>query len=330
MKKVLILIGLLVTVGLVAAHFLLPREPLFSGIVRVSGNIEVTQVPLGFQVGGRVTERLVTEGETVRKGDLVARLDDRELAREAALREAQVASARAVLAELEHGSRPEEIREGEERLRQARADAERLSADARRFRELQARGVVSTRDWDAVRTAYEAAAARVREAEEALALLRIGPRIERIERARAELRQAEEALALARVRLSHAVLAAPLSALVLSKNIEPGEVVAPGTPVVTLGDMGDCWLRAYIDETDLGRVKVGQRVRLTTDTFPGKTYEGRVTFVSGEAEFTPRTIQTQKERVKLVYRVKITVANPEMELKPGMPADAEILVGGNP
>ena len=112
----------------------------------------------------------------------------------------------------------------------------------------------------------------------------------------------------------------------LSENVETGEYVAPGTPVVTVGDLENVWLRAYVQETDLGRVKVGQRVLVTTDTYPGKAYEGRVSFVASKAEFTPKNVQTQQERVKLVYRVKVDIPNPGMELKPGMPADAEILL----
>jgi HlyD family secretion protein len=113
----------------------------------------------------------------------------------------------------------------------------------------------------------------------------------------------------------------------MAKNIEPGEQVAAGTPVVTVGELDSVWVRAYINETDLGRVKVGQKARVATDTWPGRVYDGIVTFISSEAEFTPKNVQTQKERVKLVYRVKITIPNPNMELKPGMPADAEILTG---
>ena len=116
--------------------------------------------------------------------------------------------------------------------------------------------------------------------------------------------------------------------MILSKNVEPKEYVAPGTAVVTMADLGQVWLRAYVEETDLGRVKVGQKAFVTTDSFPGKRYEGRVAFIASEAEFTPKTVQTRKERVKLVYRIKIDIPNPAMELKPGMPADAEIVLDG--
>ena len=154
-----------------------------------------------------------------------------------------------------------------------------------------------------------------------------GPRAEKIAQATARRKQAEAALALAETKLGYARLASPMNGVVLSKNVEAGEFVAPGTPVVTVGDLEHPWLRAYINETDLGRVKHGQRVRVTTDTYPGKVCEGRISFIASEAEFTPKNVQTQKERVKLVYRIKIDVANPELELKPGMPADAEILLG---
>jgi HlyD family secretion protein len=135
-------------------------------------------------------------------------------------------------------------------------------------------------------------------------------------------------LALATERLGYATLTAPVAGMVMSKNIEPGEQVAVGTPVITIGELESVWVRAYIPETDLGRVKLGQKARVTTDTWPGKVYDGTVTFISSEAEFTPKNVQTQKERVKLVYRIKITIPNPRMELKPGMPADAEIITNG--
>jgi HlyD family secretion protein len=114
---------------------------------------------------------------------------------------------------------------------------------------------------------------------------------------------------------------------VLSENIEPGEYVSPGTPVVTVGRLDNVWVRAYINEPDLGRVKIGQPVRVMADSYPGKTYQGHISFISSAAEFTPKNVQTAQERVKLVYRIKIDIANPNFELKPGMPADADIRLG---
>jgi HlyD family secretion protein len=169
------------------------------------------------------------------------------------------------------------------------------------------------------------ARAALAQARERFVLVKKGPRRETIDQGRARLDQAKQALALAETRLGYATVGSPLSGVVLSKNVEPGEYVAAGTPIVTVGDLQNVWVRAYINETDLGRVKVGQRVHVSTDTYPGKRYEGRVSFIASQAEFTPKNVQTEKERVKLVYRVKIDIRNPNMELKPGMPADGEIL-----
>lgn len=138
----------------------------------------------------------------------------------------------------------------------------------------------------------------------------------------ARLDEARQALGLAETRLRETVLLSPISGVVLSENIEAGEFASPGTGIVTVGDLRRPWLRPYIDETDLGRVKIGQRVSVTADTWLDRTYEGRVTFMSDVAEFTFRNVQTRKERVKLVYRIKVSLDNPVLELKPGMPADA--------
>lgn len=347
-------------------------------VIRVSGNIEVTDAEVSFKILGRVEARLVDEGEMVRAGQTIARLDSAELAQEVAARRAEMQAVQAALAELEAGSRPEEIAQAEASaqqakarldemlagsrpeelsaaeavLRRAKAEAERARLDAERYEGLYKKEIVSAQQYDLARTAYETALARQREAEEQYKLVKEGPRKEQIEQARAawlqaqerfvlvkkgprqetieqaraRLQQAKEGLAVAETRLGYATLTSPLAGVVLSKNVEPGEFVAAGTPIVTVGDLENVWLRAYINETDLGRVKVGQQVRVTTDTYPDKRYEGRVSFIASQAEFTPKSVQTEKERVKLVYRVKVDIRNPNMELKPGMPADAEILV----
>jgi HlyD family secretion protein len=347
-------------------------------VIRVSGNIEVTDAEVSFKILGRVEARLVDEGEMVRAGQTIARLDSAELAQEVAARRAEMQAVQAALAELEAGSRPEEIAQAEASaqqakarldemlagsrpeelsaaeavLRRAKAEAERARLDAERYEGLYKKEIVSAQQYDLARTAYETALARQREAEEQYKLVKEGPRKEQIEQARAawlqaqerfvlvkkgprqetieqaraRLQQAKEGLAVAETRLGYATLTSPLAGVVLSKNVEPGEFVAAGTPIVTVGDLENVWLRAYINETDLGRVKVGQPVRVTTDTYPDKRYEGRVSFIAAQAEFTPKSVQTEKERVKLVYRIKVDIRNPNMELKPGMPADAEILM----
>lgn len=297
------------------------------GSIKVSGNIETTMVEASFKIPGRVNERPVDEGETISIGQLVARLDSADLAHDVAIRQAEVATARSVLAELEAGSRLEEIGQAEAALAAAEAEAKRAADDFRRQEELYRREVIPKQKFDAARALHDASRAQARQAAEALTLVRKGPRREKIDQARARLREAEAALALSRERLGYATLAAPATGMIMAKHIEPGEQVAPGTPVVTIGELENVWVRAYIPETDLGRVKVGQKARVTTDTWPGRIYDGRVSFIASDAEFTPKNVQTPKERVKLVYRIKITLPNPKRELKPGMPADAEIVTG---
>ncbi|HWQ09385.1 MAG TPA: efflux RND transporter periplasmic adaptor subunit [Holophaga sp.] len=295
--------------------------------LQVSGNIETTQVEVSFRIAGKVQDRLVDEGQTVREGQVIAHLDSQDLAQTLAMRQADAAVTQAALAELKAGSRKEEIEASKAALEQAQAELDRLVPDDARIRDLHQKGIVSDRDFDTSRASLQAAQAKVRQAQQQYALVKKGPRAEDIDQGRAKDDQARQALALARTQLDYATLVAPLSGVVLSKNVEPREYVAAGTSVVTVGDLEHVWLRAYIEETDLGRVKVDQKARLTSDTYPGKTYEGRVSFISSEAEFTPKSVQTKKERVKLVYRIKIDVPNPGMELKPGMPADAEIETG---
>ncbi len=329
MKRLLIPIVIVIAVAAGSIiYFVAQRNVTDRTGIRVSGNIETTQVEVSFKLPGRVLERLVDEGDRVKAGQLVARLDSADLEQEVELRRAERAAAQATLAELEAGSRVEEIGQGEATLAKAQAEFGRLKIDYARQQELYRKEVISTRELDAARSAFETAEAQLRLAKEQLTLLRKGPRKEKIDQARAMQKQTQAALALAETRLGYATLSAPLSGVVLAKNIEPGEQVAAGTPVVSVADIESVWLRAYINETDLGRVKLGQKAQVTTDTWPGRKYPGVVTFIAADAEFTPKNVQTEKERVKLVYRIKITIANPQLELKPGMPADAKIVTSG--
>ncbi len=327
MKKKIIIPVVVVAAAVIAGFFYFKdHHPSEMNHIRVSGNIEITNVEVSFKIPGRVVERPVAEGQMITAGQLVARMDDKDLKVEVDQRRAQVASVQAILRELKDGSRPEEIAQAEAALERAQAEGSRARIEYERQKRLYDREVISTREFDQAKTALETAEARTREAKEFFTLVRKGPRQEKIDQARANLEQAKQALELAQTRLNYATLLSPLSGTVLSENVQAGEYVSPGTPIVTLGELNRVYLRAYINETDLGRVKLGQRVKITTDTYPGKTYEGTISFIAPQAEFTPKNIQTQKERVKLVYRIKVDVPNPTMELKPGMPADGEIML----
>jgi HlyD family secretion protein len=323
-KKAIVAVVVVLAIGAGIAAWFRLREGKEVGVIRVSGNIEVTDVEVSFKIPGRLLERSVDEGMSVSAGQPVARLDSADLEREASMKEAELQAAEAVLRELVAGSRPQEVARASASVAAARAEAERLSVDLDRAKSLFSRDVISRQEFERARAAYEVADERRNEAKESLHLVEEGPRREQIERARAQVRQAKEALELARTRLSYAAIVSPLAGVVLSKNAEPGDYLAPGTPVMTVGALDAPWLRAYIEETDLGRVKVGQHVEVTADTYPGKKYAGRISFIASQAEFTPKSVQTRKERVKLVYRIKVDVSNPDMELKPGMPADAAI------
>ncbi len=359
------------------------------GMIRISGNIEMTEVKVAFKISGKLVERAVDEGDRVEAGQVVARLDDEQLQRQrdqarAALavaasqlrqlrtaidyqratlegqvaeRRAQLRQAEAQLRELESGARRQEIRQAEARVEGARTEFERAQADWERAQPLFKADDISQAQYDQFRARYEAAQAQLRQAEETLALVVEGPRRETIESARARVEQAAAALQLAEAQrlelkrkeqeldarraeveraqaqvaliesqLADTVAVAPVSGVVLSTSAEVGEVLAAGTTVLTIGDLEHPWMRGYINERDLGRVKIGSNVRITTDSYPGKSYEGRVTFISSEAEFTPKQIQTEQERVKLVYRIKVEVDNPHQELKLNMPVEGVIPV----
>jgi HlyD family secretion protein len=272
-------------------------------------------------------------------------------------RQAEVRAADARLAELLAGSRTQEKQQARAAVDRAQSDCDRAASDWKRAQTLIKNEDISRADYDQFRARYESADAQLKSAREQLALVLEGPRKETIEQAHAMLAQARATLRLAEAQrlelqrkkeqlkaleadlaarradlqiieaqLADSQAVSPVGGVVLVKAAEPGEILAAGTSVVTVGDIDHPWLRGYISERDLGRVKLGDRARVTTDSFPGKVYSGRVSFIASEAEFTPKQIQTPEERVKLVYRVKIDVENPAHELKSNMPADAEILV----
>ena len=276
-----------------------------------------------------------------------------------ALRKAEVRAAQAKLDLLLAGSRPQEIQQAHAAVSDLTAQRDQAKADWDRAQDLFKNDDISRAQYDQYRTRLDSTNAVLRQAQEKLALVQEGPRKEDIEAARAEVERAKAAqqaseanrleverrqqdvkahladvqrakaqVAMTQTQINDTVVISPIDGVVLVKSAEIGEVLAAGTTVVTIGDIDHPWLRAYINETDLGRVKLGQPVRLASDSFPGKTYPGRVSFISSEAEFTPKQIQTREERVKLVYRIKIDVENPGHELKSNMPVDGEIQLNG--
>lgn len=391
MKRIAAIAGVLAvaavaTLGLLRSG-LFEKQP--AGVIRLSGNIELTQVDISFKLPGRLVALEVEEGARVVKGALIAQLDSASLVeqrareqaalraaqsalaqqitaieyqqaaleRELELRRAELAAAEARLRELEAGARPQEVQQAQAQLEDASAWHEQARRDWERAQLLYKNEDISAAQYDQYRTRFESTQMAVRQARERLALIQEGARREVIEAARAQLDRAAAALRLVeagridlkrrrqelalrqaeveRAKANLAVIEAqlqdtrvlsPIDGVVLVKSAEVGEVLAAGAVVATIGDLARPWVRAYLSETDLGKVKLGAKARLTTDSYPGKFYMGRVSFISSEAEFTPKQIQTPDERVKLVYRIKIDVENPSQELKANMPVDAEIIL----
>jgi multidrug resistance efflux pump len=251
--------------------------------------------------------------------------DSAVAARDAA--SAQVEQARAALADLLAGARPEEIRRAELTVGQARANleaarlAEHSAAEALADR-LAARSAVDT-----AATSLATARAQVRAAQAQLDLLLAGTRPEEVRAASEQVRQARETLRLTRVQRSYAFIYAPTAGIVKTRVAEPGETVAAGSPVVVLLDTAKPWLRVYVPESRYGLLRIGDRADVTVDSFPGKTFRGTVAEIASEAEFTPKNVQSPEERVKLVFGVKIDLRDAGDSLKPGMPADAVIRTG---
>jgi HlyD family secretion protein len=328
-KQLLITATAVVGLALLLLSFLTNHVRNPSEVLPISGTIEVTQTDVSFKIGGRIRELPIAEGTWVEQGQLLARLEDQDIQRQVELEEANLKVAETRLRELLTGSRPQEIEAAKQVLNQAESDLENRKKNYERIQALYTEGLASASLRDGAEASYKIALAAAKEAQERYELVRKGPRREEIDTARAQVERSKAMLGLAQVHLGYTLLTLPISGVVLVKNVEEGEVVSPGTPVVTIGDTKHPWLRAYINETDLGRVKWGQQVTVHTDTYPGKTYAGKISFISSESEFTPKSVQTRKERVTLVYRIKVSLENPHLELKPGMPAEGEISLHGN-
>ena len=294
--------------------------------IKISGNIEATEVNVGFKISGRIVQLFVQEGDQAAKGKVLAKLDDEDLLQRVELAKATLKSNQARLAKLLAGSRPEELRGAEAALQQAQYDFENKQIQYERMKSLFEKRVIPKESLDNAETGYKVAKTSVQRAKENYLLVQEGPRKEDIDDARAQVEQTRASLKLAETQLAYTVLYSPMSGVILVKSAEIGEVVNPGTSVLTLADIENVWLKGYISEPELNRVKWGQEVIVTTDVRPKKEYRGRISFISSQAEFTPKQIQTEKERVTLVYRIKVDIANPGRELKPGMPADGKILL----
>lgn len=296
-----------------------------------SGTVEVVEADLGFQTPGRIDAIAVREGDSVTAGLELARLDRSELVARRTAAAAHLAASRAVLTELRAGTRDEEIARARAAERAARRRMNEAQRELDRSRRLFEGGAISQQMLDNHQTAFDIAEAEYDQAAETLRMLEAGPRRERIDAQVAAVGQAEAALAQIDAALANTTVAAPFAGIVTVRHREPGEVVGAGTPVLTVMNPRERWVRIYLRQDVVGRVSLGDSATVTADAYPDRSYGGRVTYISSEAEFTPRNVQTTEERVKLVFEVWVGVSDdPTFDLKPGLAADVVVHTTANP
>ncbi len=298
-----------------------------------SGTIETTQANLSFQIPGRVSSVTALEGQSVTKDQVIAELDRAEFQSRYDQAKANLDRAQKAKQQLEtvlsisKNTLPSEVARASASVNSAKDTAQDAEKNYRRYEELFRKGVVTERERDTMKLTYDIAKSRLTEAQSILKLAqgnltKIEAARQDIETSSAQIDSARAALQQAAIQLDYTQLKSPLNGMVISRNIEPGEAVSPGREVITVSDLSRVDLKIFVDETQIGKVKPNQKAQVKIDTFPDKVFPGFVSYVSPEGEFTPKIIQTKKERVKLVYLVKIAIANPAKELKAGMPADA--------
>jgi HlyD family secretion protein len=324
LKRTAWIVALVVLIGIAAGLvWWLNRRENGARELTLYGNVDLRQVQLSFNNSERIAAVLVQEGDRVRQGQLVARLDTRRLEPQVAQAEAQVAAQQQVVQRLRSGSRPEEIAQARANVESAKADTVNARQQYERIKsaaEMSAGRAVRQQDVDTAKAALEVAEAKLVVNQRALELAVIGPRKEDIAEAEAQLRANEAQLALLRQQLADAQLLAPVDAVVRTRILEPGDMASPQKPVFTLAITNPKWVRAYVSEPDLGKLHEGMAAAIAVDSFPGRRFEGWVGFISPVAEFTPKAVQTEELRTSLVYEVRVFVQDPSDVLRLGMPA----------
>lgn len=294
-------------------------------ILRGTGTVEVQEVHISSKTSGYLQELYFSEGETVRRGELLALIHRPDLEARKAQEEANLQRAEFLLADMHTGARPEEIEKVQAQLEGARARYEQAKKNAERFTKLQKEQMVSPQKGEEFQTTMDTAASELRALEKQLQLLQLGAREEQIRAQEAAVEALGAAVDITKSLLEDTRILAPRGGRILLKNLEEGEYAAPGTVLGVLGDMQDCWVRLYIPSVELGRIRYGQKARIRVDSFQDRFFSGYISEIAGKAAFTPRESLSEEERSNLSFRIKIRVPNPEELLKPGMPADVEIL-----
>lgn len=323
----MIVIVIAVAAGGAAAAFYLSRpsaEPDATHL-EASGTVEATEIHLGFPAGGRLDVVVPREGDRVAEGSELARLAHAELTAQLRMAKAKAAASQARLAELEKGSRAEDIRRARAARDAASARLKHAKSELASTEALVESGVVTPHEYDKVRLSADVADKELTQAEEQLRLLLSGPRSDRIEAQRQETAGAAASVEAIQAALVNTRIVAPIDGIVTSRHREPGEIVPPGSSVLTILDPSDRWVLIYVKEDRIGAVRLGMAASIVSDTFPDKRYAGEVAYIASQAEFTPKNVQTLEERVKLVYAVKVRIiSDVEHELKAGIPVDVAL------
>lgn len=294
--------------------------------IKASGNIEATNIIVSSQVSGKVIQILKDEGDKIIKGDTVIIIDPEtyKLKLDEAIAARELAQAQFNL--VKKGAREEDIKQAEESLRQAQVSFDLAEQDNQRMKNLYESKSITKKQFDDAVANYDIALAKLNSAKENLQKVKNLSRPEEIKQSEANLNRTIANLNLYRKNLNDCFVTSPSSGFITKKFIEIGETAGMMSSLFQVADLSSVELVIYVSETELGKVKLGQIAEISVDTYPDKTYQGKVIYISPQAEFTPKNIQTQEERTKLVYAVKIKIDNPNFELKDGMPADATIVL----
>lgn len=327
-RRIIIVAGLALLIAAGGAWWWYSR-PAENGPIMLTGNVEVRQVNLGFKVAGRIQSLEVDEGDSVTEGQVLAQLEKVYFEDSIAQLTAQRDQAKAELAKMMAGNRPEEIAQAAATVKEREASLANAKITHDRAERLLHSNVGTRKAFDDAQAAYREAEARLKSAREALTLMRAGFRSEDIDAARAQLAEREAALQVARRQLADSDLTAPSKGVVLSRVREAGAIVAAGETVFVLSLTDPVWVRSYVSEPDLGRIKPGMEVSVRIDTPGAPLFRGRIGFISTAAEFTPKTVETQELRTALVYRIRIIVSDAGGILRQGMPVTVSV-VGAEP
>ena len=321
-RVALLLLAILIFIGLGA--WSLRHSSGNAEVLALYGNVDIRKVDLAFRVGGRVADVIFEEGDFVKPGQVVAHLDDTPYRDEVSLALARKSQAVAQWDKMKTGSRPQEIAQAEALVAERQATLHNLQLEYRRSKNLVGSGAISKQAFDNATARLQEGKARLATAQQGLRLARDGFRSEDVAAARANFEAAEASLASARTRLADTEIKAPAAGIILTRVEEPGAVVQAGQTVVILSLVDPVWVRAYVEEPDLGRIRPGMIAEVFTDTAPDTPYRGHVGFISPEAEFTPKTVQTEELRTRLVFQLRIIVDNPDQGLRQGMPVTVRL------